>query len=299
LADKKSSWRGKTGGGNFGQLALFQYFRYGSISFAYCIMSCAIFFYLIINYKATRNIYFYFRSKHRYSIFKSAISTYRNHYLFGKTLIDKFAFFAGKRDKYSVDLINNEYFTELDSDVNRGALLLQSHVGSSELAGYFFSQNSKVINAIIFGGESPVFQEYRSKLLTGHNVRLIPVTDGFSEVFEINNALGNNDFVSMTADRIYEGSKNIELNFLGAKAEFPLGPFQIAVKLHVPVLALFVMQNGYKKYCCHVFKIEALKDETVDTKTQIEMLAQKYVSTLEQIVKKYPLQWYNFHKFWL
>jgi predicted LPLAT superfamily acyltransferase len=299
LADKNSSWRGKTGGGNFGQLALFQYFRFGSITLAYCIMSCAIFFYLIINYQATRNIYSYFRSKHRYSIFKSAISTYRNHYLFGKTLIDKFAFFAGKRDKYSVELINNEFFTELDTNVNCGALLLQSHVGSSELAGYFFSKNTKNINAIIFGGESPVFQKYRSKLLMGHNVRLIPVTDGFSEVFEINNALANNNFVSLTADRIYKGSKNIEINFLGSKAEFPLAPFKIAVKLHVPVLALFVMQNGYKKYCCYVYKIEAPEYGTLNPETQVEMLAQTYVASLEQIVKKYPLQWYNFHKFWL
>ena len=262
-------------------------------------MSFAIFFYLIINYKATHNIYTYFRKRQHFSILKSVLSTYINHFLFGKTLIDKFAFFAGRRNEFKVEVIGNEFFHELDVNKDQGAILLQSHVGSSEIAGYVFSESSKTINAIIFGGESPVYQEYRSKLLSGHNVRLIPVTDAFSHVFEVNNALRNNDFVSMAGDRTYEGSKNIILDFMGAKAEFPIGPFQLAAKLKVPVLAFFVMQNGYKKYCCEVFKIEVPNIYLNDFKTQVDLLAKQYAKTLEQILSTYPLQWYNFHKFWL
>ncbi len=299
MTSKVSSWSGKTGGGNFGQRALFQFFQNGSISVAYCLMSFAIFFYLIVNYKATYNIYAYFKKRQHFGIFKSILSTYRNHFLFGKTLIDKFAFFAGRRDEFKVEIIGNEYFSELDVNQNQGAILLQSHVGSSEIAGYVFSESFKTINAIIFGGESPVYQEYRSKLLTGHNVRLIPVTDGFSHVFEVNNALKNNDFVSMAGDRTYEGSKNIILDFMGAKAEFPIGPFQLAAKFKIPVLAFFVMQDGYKKYCCRVYKIEIPNLELKEFKTQVELLAKQYAKTLEEVLSNYPLQWYNFHKFWL
>lgn len=262
-------------------------------------MSFAICFYLIVNYKATHNIYIYFRKRQHFSILKSTVSTYINHFLFGRTLIDKFAFFAGRKKEFQVNINGNEHFVELDRNKNCGAILLQSHIGSSEIAGYVFSESSKTINAIIFGGESPVYQEYRSKLLSGHNVRLISVTDGFSHVFEVNNALRNNDFVSMAGDRTYEGSKNIILDFLGAKAEFPIGPFQLATKLNVPVLAFFVMQNGYKKYCCHVCKVDVSDLESTDSKTRTDHLAKQYALVLEQMIKQYPLQWYNFHKFWL
>ena len=99
MASKKKNWHGKTGGGSFGQRALFGYFRHGSVRLAYGVMGFVIFFYLIINRNATGNIYRYFRQRQRYGRGRAAISVYLNHYLFGKTLIDKFALFAGRKKR--------------------------------------------------------------------------------------------------------------------------------------------------------------------------------------------------------
>jgi predicted LPLAT superfamily acyltransferase len=296
LANKNQQWRGKTGGGNIGQRILFFYFRVGNVAIAYFAMSIVILFYLLFNYKATKNIFFYFRKRQHYNILKSITSTYLNHYLFGKALIDKFVFFAGRKNEYKVEVIGNENFMELANNKDKGAVMIHSHVGSSEIAGYVFSQKQKTINAIIYGGESPVFLEYRTKLLGEQNVKIIPVNDSFSHVFEVNNALRNNEFISMAADRVYDNSKNIQIEFMGGQVEFPIGPFQLAVKMKIPMLSFFVMQNGFKKYKCHVIKIDT---DEVSNQTRLQSLAKKYAETLESIVSQYPLQWYNFHKFWL
>ena len=295
---RNKEWQGKTGGGSLGQKALFFYFTYGSIAISYAIVSVVILFYLAIHYKATKNIYQYFRKRQHFGICKSMLSTYRNHYLFGKSLIDKFAMFAGRRKEYSVTVIGQEYFDEVVDNPEKGAIILNSHVGSIEIVGYFFNQKKKKLHAIVFGGESAELQKQRDKILTEHNVYMIPVVDGFSHVFAVNNALKEKDLVGMAGDRVYEGSKNASVHFMGSPAQFPMSSFQLAVKLKAPMLAMFVMQSGYKKYTCYVYKIEVENLETYTQQQQIELLMQKYASIIEKILEMYPLQWYNFYDFW-
>ncbi len=297
--EQNKAWHGKTGGGNFGQKSLFFYSRYGSINISYAIMSIVVPFFLIAHYRETKNIYNYFRLRFRYSILKSMVSVYQNHFLFGKTFVDKFAIYAHRTKDFRVEVDNEELFYQIAQDSTKGGILLHSHVGCSEIAGYLLFQKQKRINAIVYGGETDAVQEYRKNILAQQNVTMIPVTDGFSHIFAINNAFQNAELISMAGDRTYEGSKNIKCDFLGAPALFPTGAFQLAVRAGVPVVSLFVMQDGHKKYHCYVFKVEADLSQVKSTKEKVELLLKAYVETLEMMMKKYPLQWYNFHQFWL
>jgi len=295
---KKKDWQGKTDGGYFGQRCLFLFFMHGSITFGYALVSVAIFFYLIFRFKAAKNIYDYFRDHQHYGAFKSYISVYRNHYLFGKTLIDKFAMFSGRRDEYTIQVDGQNLYNDMLNDANKGGILLSSHVGSTEIAGYLLTQTIKPLNAVVFGGESSEMQKHRSELLEQHNVHMIPVTDGFSHIFAINEALQKSELISIAADRIYKGSRNLMASFMGAPAAFPIAPFTLAVKLKIPILALFVMQEGYMKYHCYLVRIEIENPEKHSPQEQMRLLMNEYVSELEKILTKYPLQWYNFHPFW-
>lgn len=296
---EKKNWQGKTGGGNFGQKSMFFLLKYGGINIAYVIVAIVSFFYFLVKGSSTKNIYRYFRDRNQCTVFHSLLNTYRNNFLFAKTLIDKFAIFAGRRDEYAIEEIGADVFTDAINNSQEGAIILNSHVGCAEIAGYILFQNKKKMNALVYGGESPAMQEYRGKILKAQNVFMIPVTDGFSHIFGVNEALKKAELVSMHGDRTYEGSRNQICNFLGAPAQFPIGPFQIAVKFKVPILVLFVMQVGYKKYKSYVIKVDVESLSDYKEKQQVELLVNKYVSLLEDIVKQYPLQWYNFHKFWL
>lgn len=297
LEDKKE-WEGKTGGGNIGQKTLFFYFRYGSIPLSYFFMGFVVFFYLIKNREEAQNIYSYFRTKIGYSPIKSVLSTYRNHFLFGKTIIDKFAMFAGRKEEYKIEVEGNEVFHELADNPDKGAILINSHVGSAEIAGYVLKQEKKKFYALVYGGEVSAIQQYRAKILAEKNIFMIPVTDGFSHIFDLNNALKGHNFISIAGDRVYTDSKNLKFNFLGEQAAFPIGPFLLATKMKVPLMFSFVMQEGYKSYHCYVKKVMVEEYQYLTKDQQIEYVMQRYVSSLEEILKKYPLQWYNFYKFW-
>lgn len=297
LEDKKE-WEGKTGGGNIGQKILFYYFRYGSIFLSYLFMGMVVFYYLVKNRQETINIYSYFRTKIKYGVFKSMISTYRNHYLFGKTIIDKFAMFAGRKNEYKILVDGEEIFHQLAENPEKGAILINSHVGSAEIAGYVLTQDKKKFYALVYGGEASAIQQYRTKILEEKNIYMIPVIDGFSHIFDLNNALRGKNFISIAGDRVYTDSKNIRFSFLGEAAAFPIGPFQLATKMKVPMMFSFVMQEGYKTYHCYVKKVLVEEYESIEKDKQVEYVMSKYVESLEEILKKYPLQWYNFYKFW-
>lgn len=294
-----NEWKGRTGGGNFGQKSLFLYFRYGSIPLAYGATLIAALFYLCIHVKASHSIYSYFRKRQDYSFFKAIWSTYLNHFIFGKTLIDKFAVFAGRGKEYKIEIIGNAYFNDIINDGNKGAVIVNSHVGNAEIAGYLLRQNKKQITALVFGGEGANMQRYRNKVMGDNNIRLIPVVDAFSHFIPLYQAAQNHDLISAIGDRTYSGSKNTAVSFMGAHAFLPLNPFQIAEKLDLPVLAFFVMISGYKKYRIHVIRLDVTTSEDSSSKANTALfLQQQYVNALEEILQKYPLQWFNFYKFW-
>ena len=247
---------------------------------------------LIVN-KSSRIIYKYFRERLRYNVFKSFWKTYINHCLFGQSVIDKFAMYAGK--KFKIEIEGYEYFDFLAKQ-KEGFIQLSSHIGNYEIAGYSLVAKDKPFNALLFFGEKESVMTNRNKMFASTNIKMIPVRSDIGHLFEINAALLNGEIVSIPADRIWGSNKNIYIDFLGAKAKFPIGPFYIATMKEVNVLTVHVMKIATTKYKIYITPLQY--DKTISRKEQINELADKYIKELERILKLYPTQWYNFFKFW-
>lgn len=80
------------------------------------------------------------------------------------------------------------------------------------------------------------------------------------------------------------------MNFLGAKAKFPLGPFVLSCRRKLPVVFVYAMIKNLTEY-------EFYATEPIVFDKPSEALA-AYVDQLEIIIKKYPYQWFNFFDFW-
>lgn len=236
---------------------------------------------LVVN-PASHVIYRYFRHRCGYGALTSALMTYRNFYLFGQVVVDRFAMYAGKTFKVEVE--GGEYF---DALVRRpeGFMILSAHVGNYEIAGYTLKNEHKRLNALVFAGEKATVMQNRNKMFAETNIRMIPIRTDMSHIFEINNALADGEIVSMPADRMLGSAKSFTLPFMGGRAQFPQGPFKIAAARGVSVLAINVMKTSYMRYKLYVTPLT-------------EPLQQSYVSELERVVTMYPEQWYNYFEFW-
>lgn len=249
---------------------------------------------LLLNTNHSRTTaYHYFRRRIGYGRWKAAWHVYRNHCLFAQVVIDRFAMFAGR--KFDLRIEGFESFHRLEQQPE-GFMLFSSHVGCYEAAGYSLVSETKRFNALVFGGEKTTVMEGRKKRLDGNNIRMIPVLPDMSHLFLVNEALANQEIVSMPADRIVGSPKSITVNLLGAKARLPMGPFMVATMRGLDALAVNVMKTRSKEYTVYVSQLSY--DKQAPRKIQIQQLADRYAAELERQVSQYPDQWYNFYEFW-
>ena len=249
---------------------------------------------LLLNTNHSRTYaYRYFRYRLRYGKLRAAWSTYINHCLFSQIVIDRFAVFAGKR--FKVEIEGYEQFLRLEKQ-EKGFLIFSSHVGCYEVAGYTLTSKLKRFNALVYGGEKAFIMEGRQEVLGLHNIRMVPVRDDMTHLFLINEAIDNNEIVSMPADRIVGSAKSVVSCFMGATARFPLGPLSIATIKGLDALAVNVVKVASKHY--KVFVAPLSYDKQAPRREQMQQLSNSYVAELETVVRQYPLQWFNFYDFW-
>lgn len=229
----------------------------------------------------------------RYSI----ISLFRSYYNFAKAIIDRFAAYAGKR--FDIEMVDNHYFTELESRPG-GFVMLGAHEGNYELTGYSLKLRHKPMTALLFGGEVDAVMRGRERLFGGNNINIVAVRPGtIDHVFTLNDALSRGEIVSIPADRTFGSSKVIDVTLCGGQAALPLGPFALAASRCVPAVAVFMIKTGYKRYRLTVRSIRLNEDETgLPQRSRAEAMCRRYASALEEMMREYPYQWYNYFDFW-
>ncbi len=266
------------------------------IRVSYFMMGWVVPFYMLFQRKEYLSMYRFFRRRLGFAPLKAFGYTYLNHFSFGQIILDRFAMYAGKT--YEIAIEGYEHFSRL-AGREQGFIQISSHTGNYELAGYSLVAKEKRFNALIFSGETETVMTNRNRMLSGNNIRLIPMRADMSHIFELNNALRDGEIVSMPGDRIFGSRKYVECLFLGASAKFPLGPFALAVQREAPTLAVFVMKESVRKYRIFVVPLELTEaDKRLKRTEQMEKLARLFVGELETVVRRYPTQWFNYYEFW-
>ena len=287
-------WAGTTYGNEWMHKWLIRMLRYIDVRILYLFVALFIIPVCLVLNPSRGIAYRYFRQRIGYGRMKSAWKTYVNHCLFGQVVVDKFAMYAGK--KFVVEIENYNEFIDRAARKEEGFVQLSAHIGNYEIAGYTLAVEGKRFNALVFAGEKASVMRNRSKMFTGTNISMIAIQPDMSHLFEIDKALTDGGIVSMPADRINGSKKCIELDFLGAKAKFPLGPFSVATMRGLDVLAVNVMKDSLTSYKIYVTPL--LYDKGATRQEQIKQLSEAYVAELEKRVRQYPEQWYNYFEFW-
>lgn len=290
--EKKKQWSGRTDGTTWMQRSLIAMLRVVDVRVFYAIMACVVPFYMLFNRNGYRAMRDYF--KHRGdSGLRLVWHIYRNHYVFGQIVIDRFAVYAGMKFTFVEE--GNELI-DRHSERDEGFMMLGSHVGNYELTSCTFDARKKRVNALVYAGESEAIMENRRQILAKHNIGLILVGNDMSHLFQMNTAIDNGEIISMHADRIFGSQKHIICRFLGEDASFPAGPFAFAAQKNTPVYAVFYMKESTKVYHLYVRPIAC--DEGGNIRKRMNEMAKRYVEVLEEMVNKYPYQWFNYFDFW-
>lgn len=277
------AWSGKTGGTHWMQRTLVGLIRRTDIRVAYSMMHLWLVWYILIRAKERHGAYVFHRRRGRNRL-QAAADVYRSFYHFGQAIIDRFAVYAG--EQFDVTVENRELYYGRAHDA-KGFIMLFSHVGNTEMAGYFLTTPDKRLHILAYGGESPVVMAHRQEVLSRNNIDMILMQpNDMSHIFRINEVLQQGDVLATAADRRM-GETTVSCPMMGADAPFPAGPFRICQAAKQAVLLVFVLKEGPRAYRV---KVEELQPD--------KTLAQQYAQRLEQMALSHPYQWFNFYDFW-
>ncbi|MEW4922231.1 lipid A biosynthesis acyltransferase [Algibacter sp. 2305UL17-15] len=287
-----TEWEGKSRGSVLGYKIFVFCIKKLGLPVAYFVLVFVAFYFCFFAKNSTKSIYNYLRNRQQYSILKSVFSVYKSYYVFGQTIIDKIAISSGLRNKFSYHFDGIEKLQNI-LQAKKGGILISAHVGNFEIAEYFLNEleENVTISLLTTDAEHSDIKAYIESVTTKSSIKFIIIKEDLSHIFEINAALSRNEIICITGDRYIKETKSMTHTLLGKEAKFPAGPFLLGSRLKVPVIFVYVMKETNKHY--HLYARTA-KVKHRDPAA----LLKSYTESLEWMLKKYPLQWFNYFDFW-
>lgn len=223
---------------------------------------------------------------------------FRHYHTFASCVLDRVFLLNDQTELFDIRVHGEEIPVEVLAR-GEGCLLLGAHLGSFEVlralgdkqpgvrvALVMYEENARKINSVL------------NAINPKHAVEIISLGKCDS-MLKVEERLGRGEFVGMLADRSLDGEGRMRRPFLGAAAPFPIGPFRIGAMLKQPVVLMFGLYRGGRRYDVYFERLADLTDIARDQRADvIEQMLIRYVERLEHYSRLAPYNWFNFYDFW-
>jgi len=298
MAAKSEHWSGsgKLRGGRWGIWFFITALRLFGLRFTYALtVPCAVYFsFASPDVAATMDFHRRIFGpqpwwKRRWLVFKHFLS-------FGIALIDRTAILAGQTSRFSFSFDGENHVREMLAQ-GKGVLLLTAHLGNWEAAGQLLARLDVPINVTGFDNETAAMRDLLNR--SSHvKFRLLPLTGSPTDVIPLVAALRRGEIVAMLGDRTYR-SPAAPVNFLGSPTAFPIGAYVMAAIAEAPLVQVFSLREPGGHY--HFFGFPPQRPQLPphhERDDYLQKCAAHFADNLESVLKRDPLQWYNFFPFW-
>lgn len=198
-------------------------------------------------------------------------------------------------DIFEIERVNMNTF--LHKEKNR--ILALSHLGNWANTFVAFQYENRTIHITADDKLKASILAYESSLKhkNSSSIKVINLKEGLKASIEIVNAIKAGDDVAIMVDRLVDPKRYVETQFLNSPTRFNRNPFEIAYNRDVDMVGVSVIRIADKKYRL-IFSDPIRVDKSIKKEEAIAIMAKKYAEYLEDIVKEYPKQWFNFYNFW-
>lgn len=223
---------------------------------------------------------------------------YRHIFTFASTIHDRVFLLTNRYDLFALEIHGEDIIrTALRDDT--GVILLGAHFGSFEIIRALGEHQPGLRIAMA------MFEENARKIrttMTAINPQLandiIPLGH-VDTMLQVQQRLENGTLVGLLADRSPHRDALLEVDFLGAPAQFPLGPMRLAAVLRKQVVFMSGEYLGGNRYAIH---FEPLADfshvQRADRQRAVVDAIHAYARCLERHCRRQPYNWFNFFDFW-
>jgi KDO2-lipid IV(A) lauroyltransferase len=175
----------------------------------------------------------------------------------------------------------------------RGLIVLTGHFGGWEVAARWLAGLGRPFNLVTGHEPNPSVRAFMHAFRTRHGVRVIYSDRSVFAALPILQALRRGEVVGMQIDPWGPPHGTHELEFCGRPTHFQLGPFVIARVARAPLVPVFTVRTGIRRYDVRLV-------DRFDPTTPGESVAalRATLRAYEQVVRERPEQWLLFEDVW-
>lgn len=288
-----ASWKGKTRGGLLGYKIFVFILKNLGLRAAYLLLVFVSFYFVLFAPTSTKAIYSFFRKRLKKGRLPSVWAVYRTYFSFGQALIDRTAVLAGQNHKFTYYFDGIEHLQTIAEEGN-GGVLISCHGGNWSMAGSMLEDSvgdHARVNIVMLEAEHQKIKAFLDRIQVKQAANIIGIGDDFSHIIKMGTALRNGEILCMHGDRFLPGAETVVVDFFGEKAHLPAGPFQLITRMKVPYTIVFAFKETVSHY--HFYSTPPFRDST-----SVQDAAQYFATSVEEKIRLYPYQWYNFYDFW-
>lgn len=292
--ENKLRWNGKSYGGKFGNACFVFLLRCGTLP-AYALLTVVAAFFMLFRRRQCAESSLYLSKIFGRKIRAVSPECYAHLFSFGRSIIDKTAYFSGA-DIKTRDFCRKPIEAALER--GKGCVVVVSHIGGWAISGGELAKYPYPTGVIGVSNE----HEYIEKMLARDIKRRPPqmiasATDPFAFVAAFS-LLRKNGIVAVHSDR-YVAGKFAEVEFLGEKVRIPVSAYALAEKSGAALAVVFCTREKsgvYKMFSTRTFVPSKTDAPTFDARAKL--FAENYARDIEAVLAAHPYQWYNFYPFW-
>jgi predicted LPLAT superfamily acyltransferase len=223
---------------------------------------------------------------------------YRHVLAFSTTIHDRVFLLNDQFDRFNIEHVGTEQL-HAEYEQGSGVLLLGAHLGSFEVLRALVRNNPRLNMSMAMYPENARRINRALAAINPRAMQDIISLGTLDAMLAVNSKLDEGAFVGILADRASGPNQYQSLQFLGAPAQFPIGPFRLAVMLKRPVYFMAGIYRGGNRYMAHFERLDDFSSNRIENReAAVTALMQKYVATLEQHCRHNPYNWFNFYDFW-
>ena len=175
----------------------------------------------------------------------------------------------------------------------RGTLLLTAHMGNPEVGAVAMGKHLEPLHVLYWRDRFDTAEEFRTRMRRLGNVSGIAVDATPLSAVPALRVLREGGILASHGDRDPTG-RGWEVEFFGAPAPFPPGPFLLASRTGALVVPVFIVLEPDRRF--RIIFEEPF--EVGESSAEVRAAQVRWVGVLERRIREFPEQWYCFYPFW-
>ena len=223
---------------------------------------------------------------------------FRHFHGFASTIHDRVYLINGRFDLFDIRVHGAGLINDIVARGD-GVFLMGAHIGSFEVVRAVGRQQPGLRVAMVMYEENArKINDTLAAINPAARHDIIPL-GRLDSMLQVRERLDDGALVGMLGDRSLAHDALQQVDFCGAPAAFPAGPWRIAAMLKRPVILMVGLYRGGNRYDIHFETLADFSAVTRETRAAAQRDAiERYARRLEHYGREAPFNWFNFFDFW-